>query len=90
MNLKELVLKYEGLLSLIYRIVGRNHTKVTKGNTLRINNAFAKGCRFVIGGKNNIVEIEPGLTRLTNTSISISGSNNRILVMGETVLKVSD
>jgi len=82
MNKKELIMKYEGILSRIYRILGRNRYKVAKGNTFHISNVFAKGCRFVIGGHNNIVEIQPGLTRLTNTMITINGSNNHILVMG--------
>lgn len=82
MNKKELILKYEGFLSMIYRILGRNQMKVARGNTFHINNAFAKGCRFSIGGTNNVVEIESGLTRLTNSSIFVSGTNNHILVMG--------
>lgn len=82
MNKKEFALKYEGILSRIYRFFGRNRTKIAKGNTFHFNHAFAKGCKFVIRGENNIVDIESGLTRLTNTSIFISGSNNHILVMG--------
>ena len=82
MNKKELVLKYEGLLSWIYRVLGRNRTKVAKGNVFHINNAFAKGCRFSIRGKNNSVEIEPGLTRLTNTSISVYGSDCQVVIGG--------
>lgn len=82
MNKKELVLKYEGLLSWIYRVLGRNRTKVAKGNVFHINNAFAKGCRFSISGKNNSVEIEPGLTRLTNTSISVYGSDCQVVIGG--------
>ena len=79
---KRLITKYEGILSRIYRLLGRNVTVVTKGNIFHINNAFAKGCRFVIRGTNNIVEIESGLTRLRNTAITVSGSNNHIIVMG--------
>lgn len=80
MNKKELVLKYEGILSWVYWIMGRNRAKVAKENVFQINNAFAKGCRFLISGKNNSVEIEPGLTRLTNTSIGIYGSNCQVVI----------
>lgn len=84
---KQLVLKYESILSKIYRLFGRNHISVKKGNTLKLNNAFAKCCKFHVGGINNIVEIESGFVRLSNVSIRIYGSDNHIVIMGGANLK---
>ena len=77
---KNLILRHERILSRIYRFVGKNHFRISKGNTLIIGNAFMKQCRIIINGTGNIVSIEPGLTRLHNSSITISGNNNFVQI----------
>lgn len=75
-------MKYEGVLSCIYRLFGHNKIHVEKGNAFNIGHTFMKRCHISIGGHGNVVDLEPGLTRLTNTSIFVSGTNNHILIMG--------
>lgn len=80
MDKKAFILKYERILSRLYRLVGSNIVSVKKGNTIQFNNAFMKRCKIKVIGKGNIVEIEPGLTRLTNCSITILGSYCKIKI----------
>ena len=82
MDKKKLILKYERIISFLYRLLGRNSISVGKRNTFHIGNAFMKNCRIEISGKNNIVEIEPGLTRLCDCSIKICHSNSHIRIGG--------
>lgn len=82
MNKKLLILHYEKILSWLYRLIGHNKIKVKKGNTFNIGNAFMKHCRVTIAGRNNHVLIEPGLTRLTKTSISVYGSDCQVFIGG--------
>ena len=77
---KELLLKYEGVLSRIYRLFGRNAVRVAPGNSVSLGNAFMSRCTVSVAGKGNVVEIQPGLTRLRNTSISISGSGCKVVI----------
>ena len=72
---KELILKYEGILSRIFRFFGRNNISVKNGNKIDIGNAFMKKCNIKVCGHDNLVKIESGLTRLSNTSITIYGNN---------------
>lgn len=69
-------------MSKVYRLLGKNRMRVRRGNTLKVGNAFAKRCSFVIGGSGNEVVIESGLTRLRDCSISIRGTGNRIVIKG--------
>ena len=80
---KKLVVRYEGILSWLYRLLGCNRIKVDKGNTLNRGNAFMKGCRITIRGRNNLVELGTNLSRLSNSTISIYGSNCKVILMGE-------
>ena len=77
---KELILKYEWILSRIFRIFGRNKISVKKRNKVFLGNAFMKRCNILVCGHNNYVKIEPGLTRLNNTSITIYGNNCSIYI----------
>ncbi len=77
---KSMVLRYEGLLSRVYRFFGMNHFRVAKGNSIEIGNAFMKHCRVKISGNSNRMVIESGLTRLSSSSISIQGSNCTIII----------
>lgn len=77
---KELILKYEGFLSRIFRIFGRNKISVKKGNKIDLGHAFMKRCKIKVCGHDNIVKIDPGLTRLNNTSINIYGNHCSILI----------
>lgn len=61
-------------------MIGRNHISVKQGNKVKLNNAFIKRCKIKVIGKGNIVEIEPGLTRLTNCSITVLGSYCKIKI----------
>lgn len=80
MNKKQLVERHEAILSWLYRLVGRNHIRVVKGNSFDIGHAFMKHCSVTITGKNNSVTIAPGLTRLSGLTISIFGSNCQVLI----------
>ncbi len=77
---KALIIKYEKIFSCIYRLIGRNKFHVTKGNKLIVGNAFMKKCSINIQGHNNIVMIESGLTRLSNSHLSILGNNCQIII----------
>lgn len=77
---KAFVKKYAAVLSHIYRLFGRNKIKVAKGNALKLGDVFLKKCRISVGGTGNVVEFEPGLTRLKGCSISIYGNNCHIQV----------
>lgn len=81
-NKKELILRYEGILSVLYCLIGRNRKHIDNGNQVDIGNAFMKKCTIRICGKSNTVEIAPGLTRLTNSSIFIRGNNCTIKILG--------
>lgn len=87
---KAIILKYEKLLSLIYRFIGRNKIHVSKGNRLELGNVFMKGCTINISGQNNLVKIESGLTRLTNSKLFISGNNCKLLIGASCNLKRSE
>ena len=80
MNKVDLILKYERWLSMVYRIWGRNKTRISKGNTFVVGNAFMKRCKITIQGVGNVVEIESGLTRLTNCTVTINGSYSHIVI----------
>lgn len=84
---KSMVLRYEGLLSRVYRFFGMNHIRVARGNGIEIGNAFMKHCRVKISGNSNRVVIESGLTRLSSSSISIQGSNCTIIIGAGSNLK---
>ncbi len=77
---KELILKYEGILSYIFRLFGRNKISVKKGNKIDFGHAFMKRCEINVFGHDNYVKIDSGLTRLSNTSINIYGNNCSILI----------
>ena len=77
---KELILKYEGILSRIFRLFGRNKISVKKGNKVDFGNAFMKRCEIKVFGRDNLVKIDPGLTRLSNSSINIHGNNCSIII----------
>lgn len=79
---KRLILKYEGLLSRIYRFFGHNKVRVAKRNTLDLGHAFMKSCHISISGLGNEVIFEPGLTRLKGSNICVSGNNCRVVVGG--------
>lgn len=85
---KETVLKYERILSRIYRALfnlgGYVHGK---GNRIIYGNAFCKKLKFDIKGNNNEVSFVGGkLTRLNNCRFSIHGSNNRIVFHSHVVI----
>lgn len=82
MDKKAFVLRYERFFSLVYRALSRNRIKVSKGNTIDIGNAFMKSCRIFIKGTNNRIVIEPGLTRLKYSSISVNGSGCLVIIGG--------
>ena len=77
---KELILKYEGPLSYLFRLFGRNKINVKKGNMVDLGNAFMKSCKINVYGQDNLVKIDFGLTRLNNTSINIYGNNCSIYI----------
>lgn len=77
---KELFLKYEGILSRIFRFLGRNRISVKKGNKIDLGHAFMKRCVININGHDNLVKIDSGLTRLSNTTINIYGNNCSIFI----------
>ena len=79
-NKKDFILKHERILSKIYRLLGRNKIHAVSNNELKINNAFLKQCCISISGHRNTLEIEKGLTRLTNCSITVFGSNCHIRI----------
>lgn len=79
---KALIIKYEGVLSRIYRLLGHNKIHITKGNTLNLGNAFLKRCRINIEGYGNVLTFETGLTRLKCSTVSIYGNNCHIQVGG--------
>lgn len=87
---KALLLKHENLLSRIYRFFGRNKVHVSKGNTLELGNVFMKGCTIDVSGHNNLVKVESGLTRLTNSKLFISGNNCKITIGAACNLKRSE
>lgn len=80
MDKKAFLLKYERILSRLYRFIGRNKISVKRGNSVDLGNAFMKRSTINIVGINNNVEIEPGLTRLSCCKITILGSNCRIKI----------
>lgn len=75
MDKKSFIIKYEFLLSRVYRFFGHNKIFASKGNVISLGNAFMKRCSINIKGSNNIIQIESGLTRLTNCNITIFHSN---------------
>lgn len=80
MDKKTFILKNERILSRLYRLIGHNKVSVKQGNTLKLNNAFMKRCLIKIEGVGNIVQVEPGLTRLTHCNITILGSHCKIKI----------
>lgn len=81
-TVKSIVKKFDRIISFLYRLFGRNHFSIQKGNTLKMGNAFLKNCSITVRGKGNIIEIEPSLTRMTTSSIKIKGNNCRVSVGG--------
>lgn len=84
---KSLVLKYERVLSRLYRLVGGNAVRVASGNHVDLGNAFMTRCSVSVSGKDNTIEFEPGLTRLSGCSVSIRGSGCRIVIGAGSNLK---
>ena len=89
-RIKALVLKHERVLSRLYRLLGRNVIRVARGSTFNVGNAFMKRCTVSVSGKDNTVEIQPGLTRLENCSVSIHGSGCRIVIGAGSNLKCAN
>lgn len=77
-KIKNLVLRFEGLLSLGYRICHPSCVKGRKGNTVSLGCVFAAGCKVEFYGKNNVIRVAPGLTRLKNCHFFINGSGCRV------------
>lgn len=85
MNRKKIkeFLKYNpsisNFLSLVYNnLPFNNRFKIGRANLLE-NKGILKHCKINIRGKSNLIQIG-SLVRLTNTAITVSGNNNRIVI----------
>lgn len=80
MNKRDFIIKYERLAAKVYSIFGRNSIRIAKGNNVSFSNIFMKHVVVDVRGTGNIIEVENGLTRLTNCRITICGSNSHIKI----------
>lgn len=76
---KIIIDRYGAFLSWIYRLVTFNKFRCGGGRII-LKGVFAKRCDFRVFGKNNVIEVEPGYTRLTNCKIRIFGSNSKVSI----------
>lgn len=75
--------RHDEFVSLIYRLFGRNHKDIAKGNIVFLRGCFMKSSSIKILGKNNRVVMEDGNIRLRGCSIFISGNNNVIEISSD-------
>lgn len=77
-NKKIILVKYGKILSYVYRLIKGNTYRVRGGNNFMIKGVYAAHCHFNISGKDNTIEIIPGITRMNNCSITIKGCNCKV------------
>lgn len=83
MDKKAIIRKYGAIISKLYRILHHNKYKIGKGNIVHYEGAFLSRTSITVNGTNNSVYIEPGLTRLYNSSMTINGSNCTIRIKSD-------
>lgn len=81
MNKVIFIKKNERILSIIYRMFGRNKININgRGNTILWGNVFMKRCRIRVVGENNRIILSSNLSRISDSSITIYGSNCSIFI----------
>lgn len=80
MDKKKVIKKYGVILSSLYRLWGRNKFSISNGNKVIYKGVFMKNCSISVRGIGNKIIIEPGLTRLYDTHITILASNAKIYI----------
>lgn len=94
-EVKKYILKYERILSWIYRLFYHNCVKVSKGSAVSYKGTFMKHCRIKVSGYGNEVCIESGITRLTGVNIVIMGNHCKVHIgpgcnLNESTLYIED
>lgn len=80
MNKTEGIRRFGNLYYLFYRFVHPSKIRVRKGNHISIKGVFLNHCKISVTGTNNSLVIEPGVTRLKDCTITLTGSNCSIYI----------
>lgn len=89
-KIKCVVLRFERLLSLVYRMCHPSCVRGRRGNHVSFRGVFAAGCTVRFCGRDSVISIAPGLTRLRNCNFFINGSGCRVEIGSKSNLQDVD